>query len=264
MENIGKDNKNFYETFDWEKANLKFKLQKKIQILHKYIPQDVISIVDIGAGDGTITKTLQKKYKTVAVDRSKNALKFIDGNKVMASADYLPFKVKEFDLVFSSEMLEHLPDEIFIKTIEQIKYTAKKYIYLTFPNNETIEKNFIKCPVCQEVFNKSYHLRNLNIHKIQDLLENDFKLIHSFELDKPIRDYNKFLLKIKHKFSSSDSWMPENRTKSTGRDVMCPKCNHFFELTYRFSLISTLCDLINIIISKKRPYQLCVLFERNK
>lgn len=255
------DNPKYYENYNWDEAALGNKLQKKIQILKELIPHSVSSILDIGCGDGSISNELNKDYKVYSLDRSFNALKHVRTIKIQASAGELPVKPGSVDLLFSSEMLEHLPDDIFNDAIKELNETSRDYILLTFPNNENIEKNFVKCPKCNFVFNKSYHLRKLNKELIKNLFPS-FELISYSTHGKKIRRYNEFVGRMKHKFTPAESWIPALWTPDNRRDTMCPNCNHSFVIPYKFNIIAFACDLLNILISSKEPYQLFVLLKR--
>jgi len=255
------DNKKYYENFDWDYANLSQKIGDKIDLIKKAIPKDVKNIVDVGCGDGTISNKLKNDFELVAVDRSLNALKFVESNKTNASADSLPFKNNSLDLVFSSEMIEHLPDDIFDKSILEMKRVSKKYIFLTFPNNENIKKQVTECPKCLYKFNKSYHLRTINLDLLQQLFA-EYKVKLTFEYGTKVRDYNKVLNFLKHQISPSTAWIPQFWTPSQKRSTACPNCNHQYEIPYKFNLLAYSLDMLNILISKKRPYQLCVLLEK--
>ncbi len=255
------DNKNYYENFDWNNANLSEKISDKADLIKNAIPKDVKTIVDIGCGDGTISNALKDNYNLVAVDRSINALKFVETKKINVSADYLPLKTNSINLVFSSEMIEHLPDDIFVKAIKEMKRVSGKYIFLTFPNDENIKKQVTECTKCSYKFNKSYHLRTINLDLIEDLFR-EYKVNLTFEYGAKIRDYNKVLNSVKHKFTPASAWIPQFWTPNQKRTTSCPSCNHSYEIPYRFNLLAFILDRLNVIISKKRPYQLCVLLEK--
>ena len=255
------DNKTYYENFDWESSNLAERLRQKIEIIKSLIPKDVVTIADIGCGDGSISNRLAKDYKLFAFDRSKNALKYLTTHKAQASADFLPLKTNSVDLLFSSELIEHLPNNIFELAIQEFKRVAKKYILLTFPNNENIEKNLVQCTNCMHFFNKSYHLRSINQVIVESLFD-EFNIIKSFRIGHRIRSYNNFLLKIKHKYSPPSSWIPKHWTPDGRRQTMCPKCGNAFQIEYKFNLISFVCDSLNTFISPKIPYQLCILLKK--
>ena len=77
---------------------------------------------------------------------SKESIKKKDGiisnNIVEAFADDIPFKNSFFDLVFTSVVLIHIPNNKLKKCIDEIYRVSKKYI-LTIeyfsPNNEEVE-----------------------------------------------------------------------------------------------------------------------------
>lgn len=255
------DNTEYYEKFDWDYAKLDQKIKDKINLIINTIPQNVKKIIDIGCGDGTISNELNKKFNVCAIDRSFNALKYVTAEKMQASADMLPIKSNSSELVFSSEMIEHLPDEIFIHAISEIKRISKKYIFLTFPNNENIEKQLVQCPECRYNFNKSYHLRSINIDTIKNHFPT-YKVVTQFEYGLKIRDYKKTLSTLKHKLTPPTAWIPSFWTANQKRETMCPNCRHEYEIPYNFNIVAYSIDMLNIIISKKRPYQLCVLLEK--
>lgn len=255
------DSREYYEKFDWDEAQLDQKIMDKIELIVKSIPANVKSVADVGCGDGTISNELNKVFRTTALDRSFSALKYVKTNKAQASADYLPIKSNSIDLVFSSEMVEHLPEAIFTKAIEEMKRISKKYIYLTFPNNENIEKQLVQCPKCKFNFNKSYHLRTLNSKNINRLFEN-YKIVTKFEYGLEVRDYSRALSKIKHRFAPATAWIPSFWTPNQKRETMCPNCDNNFKIPYKFNIVAYGLDMINIVISKKRPYQLCILLEK--
>jgi len=255
------DNKNYYDRYDWEKASLGEKIRDKILLIFKTIPQDVKTVIDIGCGDGTISNELNNKFDVTAIDRSFNALKYVKAKKIQASANLLPIKSNTTDLVFSSEMIEHLPEDIFISAISELKRISNRYIFLTFPHDENIEKQVTQCTKCKHNFNKSYHHRSLNIETIKKLFP-EYKIITKFEYGLKIRDYNRTLSSLKHKFTPSTAWIPNFWTSNQKRNTMCPNCGHEFEIPYKFNLLAYSLDMLNILISKKRPYQLCVLLEK--
>jgi len=257
------DNTKYYEKFDWQSAELSTKLIDKVERLISVIPNDVNTILDVGCGDGTISVGMNNKFSVIASDRSINALKHFNIKRICNSADTVAVKSSSVDLIFSSEMIEHLPDEIFYNSIEEFKRVSKKYIFLTFPHNENIDKLNTQCPECKFIFNKSYHLRTLNSKVILELFP-EYKVINRFEIGKEIRQYSRVLSKIKHKLSPAKSWIPTYWMKEDDaiRKTMCPNCGHSFVIPYKFNLIASACDMINIIVSKKEPYQLCILLEK--
>ncbi|MCD4817815.1 MAG: class I SAM-dependent methyltransferase [Candidatus Cloacimonetes bacterium] len=254
------DNKKFYEQFDWKMLKYKH-LKSKIEIIKQTIPSDVKKILDVGCGNGIITNELSKNYQVTGLDRSSEALKFVKNDKILASSDKIPFSINDFDIIFSSEMLEHLPDDIFRKTISEFKRISPKYIFISVPNNENLKKTFIECPKCNFRYNRSYHLRSFSINNICKLFP-EYELKENFTFGVKIRKYNSLFLKIKQNLTPAISWIPYYWTSKEKRKTMCPRCEHQFIYDFKFNFISFVCDSINAIISPKIPYWIFVLLEK--
>lgn len=254
------DNKEVYENFDW--SSLKHEhLVDKIQKIVELVPNDVETIVDIGCGNGVITNVLGKQYKVTAVDRSENALSYVKTKKIKASADNIPLDNSSFDMVFSSELLEHLNDNTFIKAINEIKRLSKKYVFITVPNDENPDKLSIKCPNCNYIFNSPNHLRSFNKHDFKALFT-EFEILTTFSYGKKVRYYNRNILNIKRKITPSNSWIPYYWIPKEKRKKSCPSCENQFTYNYKFNPVSTSLDLLNVLVSPKKPYWLFVLMKK--
>ncbi len=254
------DNKTFYEKHDWEKLGLQ-KLQPKIEKVLEWIPRDVTSIVDVGCGNGVITNILSEHFDVTAVDRSKNALTYVKTKKVEASADDIPLKENSFDLVFSSEMLEHLEDQTLEGTIREFKRLSRKYIFITVPNGENPDKLAIQCPSCGYVYNRPNHLRSFTLSGLQKLFP-EFRVIRSLEFGPRTRYYQPVLLNAKKKLTPSRAWVPYYWIPKNDRHTICPQCEHEFDYPYRFHPIASAIDMLNVLVSPKKPYWLFVLMEK--
>jgi len=254
------DNKEVYEKFDW--SSLKHEhLADKIKKIIDVIPSDVDNIIDIGCGNGVITNVLGNSFDVTAVDRSEEALQFVETKKINASADQIPVDDNNFDLVFSSELLEHLEDDVFNKTISEFKRLSRKYIFITVPNDENPDKLSIECPDCNYTFNSPNHLRSFKKDDFRRLFP-EYEILDTFTFGKKVRYYNNTLLKIKRRITPSTSWIPYYWIPEEKRKKSCPKCEHSFQYGYKFHPIATTLDITNAIISPKKPYWLFVLMKK--
>lgn len=94
------------------------------------------SILDVGCGNGRYLAYFSKKGSfLVGIDISKNAFgtkNVRDFNFVVADAHNLPFKNCCFELVFSTDVLEHLSKPL--QALKEIYRVSQKKIYLCTPN----------------------------------------------------------------------------------------------------------------------------------
>lgn len=252
------DNKEFYEAFDWssfQDANV------NIEFIKKTIPKEVRSIIDLGCGNGLITNALKDDFDIVGVDRSKKALEFVQAKKIEASCEAVPVEDKSYDLLLSSELMEHLDDATFSAAIKEFDRIAKNYLLISVPFDESINKGMIKCPSCGYKYHRNLHMRSFTPKTIEAAFPN-FK-VSSFEtFGLKVRTYHPFLSKIKHKYTPSASWIPKFWTRENSRASFCPNCENEFDNEYKFNALSYSLDLLNVVISPKKPFWLLVLLKR--
>ena len=254
------DNTAVYDKFDWSKINHDF-LKGKIEKIIEWIPEDVQKIVDIGCGNGVITNVLGSHYDVTAVDRSKQALESVETRKLSASADSIPLPDQSFDMVFSSELLEHLNDNLLKGTIAEVKRLSKKYVFITVPNDENPDKLSIRCPECKYVYNSPNHLRRFKASDVSSLFP-EYKILKTLAFGSKVRYYNPTILKIKKSLTHASSWIPKYWIEESKRNSICPNCENEFNYPYKFNPIATGLDIINVILSPKKPCWLFVLMEK--
>lgn len=95
------------------------------------------SCLDIGAGDGCITKLLGIK----GVDDEPEAVrlaKMMGADVILGDAYNLPFKDGEFEAAFMGDVLEHM--EFPKKALQEMKRVITKYFYIASPTPEGKDK----------------------------------------------------------------------------------------------------------------------------
>ena len=150
----------FHDKNLWSKYDKNNFIAQKTEFLKKVIPPDVKSVIDIGCGNGLITRELKNIFPVVVgCDISAEALSFIEGETICSSCDSIPVSDQSFDLVFSSEMIEHLDDTVLKGAISEMSRISRKYILITVPNSEVMAGAEVKCNICGCVFHQSGHLQ---------------------------------------------------------------------------------------------------------
>lgn len=252
------DNKKYYEIEEnWEKFKVDAELQQKIDLILSIIPKDVRNILDVGCGNGLITNELGARYSAIGLDRSQVALSYVTGSKINAQANILPLQSKSVDLVFSSELLEHLNDKVLQASIQEMQRVAKSYLLVSVPNQEMLQKNALKCPICKTIFNVSYHLQSFNHQRIKNLFT-EFVCTEIHEVGPKWRRYVPFLLSIRQKLGNGWFKIPPNRK------VMCPNCENTDFPKFKMNPIIFICDGVNKILKRRRPYWLLAIYLRKR
>jgi ubiquinone/menaquinone biosynthesis C-methylase UbiE len=211
-----------YEEEMWERY--REEIEKRVAYYREainLIPSDVKSIIDIGCGEGTFLNMLARLGRIstiVGVDVSYVALKYVEGQKIRASTEELPFENESFDLVTCLEVLEHLKQEAFIRAVGEIKRVAKRYIIVSVPNEEPLEYFLVVCPACGCHFNAVGHVRSFSPKSLKELFSPEFSLKLLRESGDFVEHptYNKVL------FGALRSYLKPQPPKGS----ICPQCSY--------------------------------------
>ena len=102
----------------------------RINEIISLIPNCVNSVLDVGCGDGCIINRLHNAgYESYGIDISSKALSYVKCWKKQMSCNNLHFKDNSFDLIISSEIIEHLEDTVFMETLEEMERVTKTEIH---------------------------------------------------------------------------------------------------------------------------------------
>jgi ubiquinone/menaquinone biosynthesis C-methylase UbiE len=229
-------------------------LDQKVSILKKYLPSDVSSIIDIGCGNGVITNQLAQEYRIVGIDSSEEALQYVTAEKICCSADAIPLPDKSFGLALSSELLEHLPDEIMENVLKEMIRLADKYLLITVPYSEVLLQQSLPCPSCKTIFHAYGHLHSFDMNYLSSRLPaNGLQLIKWGTHGPSERRYNSLLLKVRQRFG--------NQYFPASEYTICPNCGNRQFPVSRTNLLTKFCNGMNRVIGKKRPVWLFALYQ---
>lgn len=103
------------------------------------------SVLDVGCGPGfSVMEFLVRGHKTQGVEPCeylhKNELRVPSALGVVKKAQIIsiPFALESFDLVFCTDVLEHLPEDEVHKAISELIRVSKKYVYVTICSHEAV------------------------------------------------------------------------------------------------------------------------------
>lgn len=118
-------------------------------------------VLDVGCGKGYLVYELTRAVPGISaygVDISsyaiENAKEEVRSNLVQGSADQLPFRDKEFDLVISLEMLHLLPMPQLAKALTEVERVSRKDKYIIVPawRNDRERVNYLYWQLASETF----------------------------------------------------------------------------------------------------------------
>jgi SAM-dependent methyltransferase len=248
--------RSYYEIREnWEQLTLTPVMRARLDLLRALVPTGVRRILDLGCGNGVLTNELARDYSIVALDWSRAALGFARTPRLCASSAAVPLRAGAFDLILCSELLEHLIEPDFHATTREILRLGPRYLLLSVPNRENLHINEVRCPECRLTFNASHHQRSFS----PESLAGCFPGYHVREVrvgGMPVRDYPAELLRLRQRIGGRWFQVPDSRV------LLCPACGNKRFPRVPYNPISFYFDLLNRFISRRRPYWLFLLLER--
>jgi SAM-dependent methyltransferase len=174
-------------------------------------------VLDAGAGNGIVANRLQAMgLDVIALDHSQAAMKRVETPWVVADIGALPFDEDSFDLVLSSEVLEHLPTEIFDSARKEFGRVARRWVVVTVPNSEDLYCTAVVCPQCRARSSAWRHMRSFTPPDLGDLIPG-FRAV-AIEAFGPLLEYRRRLEAIVTR-ELLDRWpWPPN--------AICPQCGY--------------------------------------
>jgi len=247
--------KTYYEQPDlWGKC-LTDAEKERVSVTLSLIPDDVQTVLDVGCGDGRITNQM-KDYIVTAVDTSLEAIKYIKTRKALASVECIPFKDRSFDLVLSSEVIEHLTDSILRKAVEEIQRVSMNYILVSVPFKENLYAESTRCNNCRKLFHIYQHFQSFSRRRLANLFPN-FKPI-GYSTFGPESEYNNnLILFIVRRLGKK--W-PVTKT------ALCPRCGSTNVGSDKGNTFSWFAERVGWRLAKIYPYikkaWIVVLYQR--
>lgn len=143
---------------------------KRLHFTLRQIPDDASTILDVGCGSGALSNKIKKKF-SVGADRSLSALRLVTVPRLQSDIANIPFDCNAFDMVISSEVIEHIPLPMFKQSLVELARVARSYILISVPYKEEIESRQVTCPACKCHFHKYFHMRSFDLPDLECLFD---------------------------------------------------------------------------------------------
>lgn len=165
-----------YRKFNYNDPTHEKRFRYLTSVLTKYFKFK--TFLDVGCGTGHVVRNLLKLgYAVRGVEVSQDAIKHYmsdlqrEGLVVRAGIEKLPFRSNQFDLVFCSDVLEHIPIFDIATSINELIRVTKKYLVLTINLDHPYEYHptILSRETWERLFLASSRLKHLK--KLQQRIE---------------------------------------------------------------------------------------------
>lgn len=133
-----------------------------LKAIQDFWPNDISSVLDVGCGDGKLTSQLvgPGTETIVGLDSSEEALSRLPVPGVKGDARQLPFADEAFDLVISTDALEHMPDAEEDAAWSELFRVAGKAVMVAVPFREELLDATTRCTKCGNCYHVNWHQRS--------------------------------------------------------------------------------------------------------
>jgi len=153
--------KELYESKRVWDQDLQLGQRNLIKAVVDFMPNEVRSILDVGCGDGKITSAIMHATgkDVIGLDSSEEALARCDFPTVRGNASRLPYGPDAFDMVMSTDTLEHLPSKIEDAAWQDLFRVARNWVAVAVPYRENLLDGAIRCQGCHMIYHVNWHMR---------------------------------------------------------------------------------------------------------
>jgi SAM-dependent methyltransferase len=144
--------------------------QERTADLMRLVPKGYHSVLDAGARDGYYSLQLTQYFDSViALDLTKPKVQHERVSCVAGDLTGLPYPDGSFDVVFCTEVLEHIP--ALEKAVGEIKRVAKHCIVIGVPYKQDIRIGRANCVKCGKISPPWGHVNVFDEHRLEKLFQ---------------------------------------------------------------------------------------------
>lgn len=190
---------------------------ERAEAIRSSIPAGVERILDCGCGDGRVGNAIRSEYRVMGCDIAPLSLKRCGFPAVRSFTQYLPFADDAFDLVISSEVLEHILPDDYERSCREIDRVVTRWIIVTVPYRENLDAARQCCPHCHTIFHDAWHLRSFDERRLEASFPN-FEPRQWYYLGGKQRTDMELRRRLRNKLRGYPRLWPERQ---------CPMCGRF-------------------------------------
>lgn len=233
---------------DYDKGN---NAALRLETIRDLIPKDVTSILDVGCGNGIITNELSSDFQITGLDSSEAALSYLKCSSILGSIESIPCADHSFDLVMCNEVLEHLDTSTLHKGIRELKRLSRKYILISVPNQEQLQRHLYKCARCGLVNHAYGHVQSISIPRLNNLLLPEYHHLQARLYGTPSQDSFPLLLTLRQQLLGQ--WFAPHE------GAKCDACGSTSFMVNRNVLTKAVNGVNHLLITAK-PFWFSVLY----
>lgn len=135
------------------------------------VPPDATTILDVGCGDGFVSRRLPSWCRVIGIDLSLESLRRGEGPRSVGTITGLPFRDASFDLVMVNDVLEHLGCNDRALALQELARVARKYVIITVPLLEDLNAGATRCGSCRRFYHVNGHVDSFGLSEQRHLLD---------------------------------------------------------------------------------------------
>lgn len=143
----------------------------RVQATISLVPLEWNRIIDVGCGDGRVSRELMKSgFKVTGIDWSSKSVEHFPGFAYVSDIRNSWPITEPFDGAICCEVLEHLQPDEARRVIAQIRSNITKGFLITVPAHENLESSTVDCQQCSRAYHVWGHCQTFKSFEDVDLM----------------------------------------------------------------------------------------------